>query len=134
MLRIFYAPETAPFPHRVYLGLRSTSEAGKLGEYAGILVPEDNLARDPETSLLWNIGDLDEVGPGGDALAEGAFGLAFCSVSAGIFDHEDHLVAAMTILGMSGRTDLSAGSNAAQLLQKTADELSAALGSTAGAR
>jgi len=65
-------------------------------------------------------------------LAEGAFGLAFCSVSAGIFDHEEHLVAAMTIPGMSGRSDLSAESSAAQLLWNAADKLSAALGSIKG--
>jgi DNA-binding IclR family transcriptional regulator len=96
-----------------------------LHQLTGIIRQETG--KDPDLEVIAGI--IERTQRTGLAIAEGAFDLAFCSVSAGIFDHEEQLVAAMTILGMSGRTDLSADSSAAALLRAAADELSAALGS-----
>jgi DNA-binding IclR family transcriptional regulator len=97
-----------------------------LHQLAGIIRQETG--RDPDMAAIEEVAGRTQQH--GLAFAEGAFGLAFCSVSVGIFDHEGQLVAAMTILGMSGRTDLSAESPTAGLLREAAAELSSALGST----
>lgn len=67
----------------------------------------------------------------GMAVSEGRMDATFCSISSGIFDHEEHLVAAITILGMAGRTDLSLASEPAALLRGTTADLSRILGSAA---
>lgn len=99
-----------------------------LHQLTGIIRQETG--RDPDSAKIEEI--VSRTRRNGIAITESAFDLAFCSVSAGIFDHEEHLVAAMTILGMRGRTDLSAESRAAHLLRKTAHYLSGALGAPCG--
>lgn len=98
-----------------------------LHQLAGIIRQETG--KDPDIDAIDEV--VQRTRRQGMAAATNAFGLAFCSVSAGVFDHEEHLVAAITILGMNGRTDLSLESEAAKLLLETTRGLSHTLGSSA---
>ncbi|MBP1845715.1 DNA-binding IclR family transcriptional regulator [Rhizobium petrolearium] len=97
-----------------------------LHQLTGIIRQETG--RDPDLAAIEEI--VTRTRRDGVAVSERAFDLAFCSVSAGIFDHEEHLVAAITILGMNGRTDLSLESRAAELVLDTTRDLSRTLGSS----
>jgi DNA-binding IclR family transcriptional regulator len=77
----------------------------------------DLLERVRETKISWIEGDL----------VRGIDGL-----SAPVFDHEGHIVLALTIMAMHGARDLSPEGQAAQLLKRVADDLSRRIGFRGG--